>query len=228
VTEAVLTFENVTKSYRGPERSVQALAGVSLRVAAGEFVAVQGPSGCGKTTLLLTAAGLLHPDSGRVVVDGQDLYHLSAEQRARFRAGHIGFVFQQFHLVPYLSVRDNVLTPALAATVPDAAKRAEELIEQVGLTPRRLHVPASLSTGERQRVALARALLVRPRLLLADEPTGNLDLENGRLVLEKLAEYARGGGAVLLVTHDQAAAGLARRTLFMREGKLQAPTALGS
>jgi putative ABC transport system ATP-binding protein len=220
VIPAVLTIENVTKSYRGPERSVQALDGVSLRLAAGEFVAVQGPSGCGKTTLLLAAGGLLKPDGGRVIVDEQDLYNLSSEQRARFRAEHIGFVFQQFHLVPYLTVRDNVLTPALAATVPDAAKRADELIEQVGLTPRRLHVPAALSTGERQRVALARALLARPKLLLADEPTGNLDLENGRLVLEQLTAFARGGGAVLLVTHEAVAAQVAQRTLFMREGKL--------
>src|SRR5206468_6803720 len=124
-----------------------------------------------------------------------------------------GFVFQQFHLVPYLSVFDNVLTPALAQALPDAHNHAGELIERFGLSARAHHVPAELSTGERQRTALARALLKRPRLLLADEPTGNLDAENGRLVLAKLAEHAKAGGAVLLVTHDAQAAAQAHRVI---------------
>src|SRR4051794_32352919 len=124
----MLEIERLTKSYRGPEGPVPALQEVSLRVAAGEFVAVRGASGCGKSTLLLAAGGLLAPDSGRVLVDGQDLYSLSADARARFRAANIGFVFQQFHLVPYLSVLDNVLAPALAAAVPDAVARARDLL----------------------------------------------------------------------------------------------------
>jgi ABC-type lipoprotein export system ATPase subunit len=127
---------------------------------------------------------------------------MSADQRAGFRAQHLGFVFQQFHLVPFLSVLDNVLAPALAAAVPDARERAEELVAHFGLQSRRQHVPAELSTGERQRTALARALLNRPKLLLADEPTGNLDRENAGIVLEHLVRFSRAGGAVLLVSHD--------------------------
>jgi putative ABC transport system ATP-binding protein len=200
---ALLELEQITKTYRaGQAGEVRALAGISLSLAAGEFVAVQGPSGCGKTTLLLMAGGLLAPTAGRVRLNREDPYAMSADQRAGFRAQHLGFVFQQFHLVPFLSVLDNVLAPALAATVPDVRERAEELVAHFGLQSRRQHVPAELSTGERQRTALARALLNRPKLLLADEPTGNLDRENAGIVLEHLVRFSRAGGAVLLVSHD--------------------------
>ncbi len=215
-----LEIQNLTKSYRGPKGNVRAVDGISLTVAPREFVAVQGPSGCGKTTLLLAAGGLLQPSSGLVRVNGQDPYALSPEDRARFRAAHLGFVFQQFHLIPYLSVLDNVLAPSIALPVPGAADRAPELIAHFGLADRAAHVPAELSTGERQRVALARALLNRPKLLLADEPTGNLDRDNARIVLGYLAEFAKEGGAVLLVTHDAAAAEFAQRTLRLVEGRL--------
>ena len=207
----MLEVRSLSKSFRGPGETVCALADFSLTVAAGEFVAVQGPSGCGKTTLLLAAGGLLQPDRGQVVVAGTDLYALPEEERARIRAAAIGFVFQQFHLVPYLSVLDNVRAPALARQTPDARQRAEQLIEQFGLGHRLHHVPAELSTGERQRTALARALLNRPKLLLADEPTGNLDRESGRAVLGHLADFAQAGGAVLLATHDPRAAEYAHR-----------------
>jgi putative ABC transport system ATP-binding protein len=209
----MLSLRQVRKTYQGPKGPVVALADFSLEIGAGEFVAVRGPSGSGKTTLLLVAGGLLHPDSGQAVLDGQDIYRMSREARARLRAQAIGFVFQQFHLVPYLSVLDNVLTPALAQPRPDARARAMELIERFGLAPRMHHVPAELSTGERQRTALARALLNRPRLLLADEPTGNLDDANGDIVLNAFAEFAKAGGAVLLVTHDQRASTFAQRVL---------------
>ena len=194
---------------------------VSLTVAAGEFVAVQGPSGCGKTTLLLLAGVLLKPEGGEVLLQAQNLYQLSSGQRARFRAANIGFVFQQFHLVPYLSVLDNILLPTLAmAPDGDAQARALALAGQFRLTDRLHHVPAALSTGERQRTALARALLNRPKLLLADEPTGNLDRDNAVVVLDALAGFARAGGAVLLVTHDVNAAGLASRALHIRQGRM--------
>ena len=215
-----LSVKNLSKRYRGPESVVQALEGVSLSVETGELVVVEGPSGCGKSTLLLAAGGLLAPDEGQVVVDGQNLYELSPDERARFRAENIGFVFQQFHLIPYLSVSDNVLAPCLALPQPDAADRAEELIARFGLMDRRYHVPAELSTGERQRTALARALLNRPKLLLADEPTGNLDPENAEVVLGYLAEFARSGGAVLLVTHDAQAVPYAQRVIHLSEGGL--------
>jgi ABC-type lipoprotein export system ATPase subunit len=209
----MLEIRELSKTYRGPVNPLHALRELSLDVGPGEFVAVQGRSGCGKTTLLLVAGGLLHPDQGRVLVEGQDLYALSEEARAGFRAAHIGFVFQQFHLIPYLSVLDNVLAAALALPMPEARTRAEELLAELGLADRARHVPAELSTGERQRTALARALLRRPNLLLADEPTGNLDRASAEVVLTHLGEFARSGGAVLLVTHDGEAAARAQRVI---------------
>lgn len=209
----MLDLRNLCKTYRGPKGSVSALADFSLAINSGEMVAVRGPSGSGKTTLLLIAGGLLRPDAGQVFLGDQDVYELSPGARARFRARNIGFVFQQFHLVPYLSVFDNVLTPTLAAGTSRAGIRAEELLQRFGLGERMDHVPAQLSTGERQRAALARALLPQPRLLLADEPTGNLDTANGEAVLASLAEFARAGGGVLLVTHDVRVAEFADRIL---------------
>ncbi|MFA5192790.1 MAG: ABC transporter ATP-binding protein [Verrucomicrobiia bacterium] len=218
--ETILELRDVQKHFRRPDGVVRAVESVSLRIGAGEFVAVQGPSGSGKTTLLMAAGVLMQPDSGTVVVTGEEPYKLSADGRAAFRATRIGFVFQQFHLVHYLNVLDNVLTAALASQSADAKDRARELIGRFGLASRESHVPSELSTGERQRVALARALLNRPRLLLADEPTGNLDEENGRLVLDCLGGFAKEGGAVLLVTHDPKAAQVSHRALHMENGRL--------
>ncbi len=218
----MLRIRDINVLYRKGPRTVQAVDGASLELAPGEFVVVKGPSGSGKTTLLLVAGGLLKPNTGKVLVDGQDPYALSADDRAHLRAEKIGFVFQQFHLVPYLSVLDNVLTPCLAFPSEDARQRAEELLAHFGLADRIHHVPAELSTGERQRTAMARALLNRPKLLLADEPTGNLDDQNGQIALRHLGEFAQAGGAVLLVTHDARAAAFARRTLQLQEGKLRA------
>ena len=215
-----LQLLGLSKNYRRGQETVRAVEEVSLEIAPGELVAVQGPSGCGKTTLLLAAGGLLHPTGGEVRVDGQDLYKLAPAQRARVRALKIGFVFQQFHLLPYLSVLDNILTPELALSESNRRRRAEELAVRFGLQERLQHVPAELSTGERQRVALARALLNEPRVLLADEPTGNLDRDNATAVLDHLAAFAGDGGAVLLVTHDAAAAQKARRVLRMKSGRL--------
>ena len=215
----VLAVEGIGKTYRGARGTVEALAGVSLAVDAGELVVVQGPSGCGKSTLLLAAGGLLEPDAGSVQLEGRDLYALSSEQRARLRAKRVGFIFQQFHLVPYLSVLENVLAPSLAAPVAGARERARELIVRFGLGERMEHLPAELSTGERQRAALARALLNRPQLLLADEPTGNLDQKNSELVLQHLADFARSGGAVLLVTHDADASRQAQRVIRLERGR---------
>ena len=216
----MLRLDNLTKVYRGADADVRALDGVSVEAGPGDFVAVQGPSGCGKTTLLLVAGGLLRPDGGRVAFDGQDPYALAPEGRAGFRASQVGFVFQQFHLLPYLTVLDNVLVASLAMPSDGARQRAGELIEHLGLAGRAGHVPAALSTGERQRVALARALLNRPRLMLADEPTGNLDRASARAVLGHLAEFAKGGGIVLLVTHDVRAAEYASRTVHMTDGRI--------
>lgn len=222
----LLQLENVCKTYRGQPQTIRALDDVSLELDAGEFVAVCGPSGCGKSTLLLTIGGLLAPDSGSVVLDGNDPSKMTPNARAEFRSRSVGFVFQQFHLVPYLSILDNVLAPALAVanSKEDAQSRALQLIEHFGLSDRQQHVPAELSSGERQRTALARALLNQPKLLLADEPTGNLDRESAAIVLGHLREFAERGGAVLLVTHDERAVTYADRTIPIRAGRIEQPS----
>lgn len=217
----VLRLTDVSKTYTGGSGRIVALDRVSLTVDAGEFAAIQGPSGCGKTTLLLTAGTLLQPDAGEIMFGDRPVQGLSAAERARLRAESIGFVFQQFHLVPYLSVLDNVLAPALAGHRNGQLARAHALIERFGLAARARHVPAELSSGERQRCGLARALLNQPRLLLADEPTGNLDEENAAVVLAALREFADAGGAVLLVTHDVRAAASATTMLRMQAGRLE-------
>ncbi len=217
----VLELEALSKRYPRRGGAVSALDGVSFRVEAGQFATIRGPSGSGKTTLLLAAGGLLAPDAGAVRVNGQSLYALGADARARFRAAQIGFVFQQFHLIAYLTILDNILAAGLAtgAAGPAARERAAELAATFGLAHRADHVPADLSTGERQRVALARALFNRPRLLLADEPLGNLDDRNAGIVLDHLRRFARGGGAVLMATHN---AGLREDALYRLEaGTLQ-------
>ena len=218
---ALLELSNVHKAYKARSNDVNAVDGVSLKLEAGEFVAVEGPSGCGKSTLLLLAGGLLAPDSGTVQVVGESPYEMNTNARSQFRANTIGFVFQQFHLIPYLSVLDNVMAPSIATGIDDPAGRAHALLERFGLTDRSRHVPGELSSGERQRVALARALLNSPKLLLADEPTGNLDAENATTVLDHLREFATAGGAVLLVTHDPQAAGRADRSVRLRAGKVE-------
>lgn len=216
----VLRLSNVSRSFKGPDGAVEAVSNVSLEVAPAEMVAVRGPSGCGKTTLLLMAGALLRPTSGKVTINGQDPYGLPPDARSALRAGSVGFVFQQFHLIPYLSVRDNVLAATVARPSADAGAYVEELIGRFGLAERKRHVPAQLSTGEQQRVALARALVNRPGLVLADEPTGNLDAENVGIVLTYLKEFTASGGGVLLVTHDSAVADHADRTLQMESGRI--------
>ena len=221
----MLILSQISKHYRrNGQIAVRALEAVSLQVNGGEFVVVQGPSGSGKTTLLLVAGGLLAPTEGRVEFDGGDVYSLSQRRRDALRAGRIGFVFQQFHLISYLNVLENVLAPSLAGPEPARAEeRAQELLARFKLTARQNHFPAELSTGERQRVCLARALLNRPVLLLADEPTGNLDRENARIVLDCLGDFARSGGSVLMATHSREAASCGNRLLTLEEGKLAGP-----
>lgn len=215
-----LELEELSKSFKSGSNQVHAVDGVSLTVEAGEFLAIKGPSGCGKSTLLLMVGGLLSPDSGRVLIEGADPYALSTDQRAHFRSTQIGFVFQQFHLVPYLNVLDNVLVPAIATGLSNANDRAHELIASFGLEHRLHHTPAELSTGEKQRVALARALFHHPKVLLADEPTGNLDSENSEIVLQALSQFAKDGGCVLMVTHDDQAVKSAQRVLGINAGRL--------
>lgn len=220
----MIELAHVTKTYRGQQTPVTALDDVSLSMGEAEFVAVRGPSGCGKSTLLSLIAGLDTPTAGRVIVDGVDLTRASSAARAAFRAERVGFVFQLFHLLPYLSVLDNVL--AGAARGASARPRAVELLERFQLGHRLRHRPAELSIGERQRTAMARALINEPRLILADEPTGNLDPENAATVLEGLHQFQAAGGTVLMVTHDDAASSSARRTIHLRAGRLVSEAAV--
>lgn len=216
----LLKVTNLTKEFAGASGTIRALDDVSLSVDAGQLLAVRGPSGCGKTTLLLTVGGLLQPNGGTVHLDGHDPYRLPPDGRAGFRARNVGFVFQQFHLVPYLSVLENVLAPALAGAADGLPERAWELVRYLHLEDRAHHLPAKLSTGERQRTAVARAMLRSPRLLLADEPTGNLDGDSAQAVLTCLAEFAKRGGAVILATHDDRAACYASKEARMDAGRI--------
>lgn len=212
----------ITKIFRSSHSPVSALENVSFKVGTGQFAAIQGPSGSGKTTLLLALGGLQRPDAGKVFLEGQDLYALGGDAAAAFRATHIGFVFQQYHLLPYLSVLENVLAPVMAQSRRNGLDRARQLVARFGLEGRADHVPAALSAGERQRVALARALLHEPKLLLADEPTGNLDRDNAETVLRYLAEFAQSsGGTVVLVTHDLHIASYAQCVIRLHQGRLR-------
>ena len=217
----MLTLEDLTRTYQTRAGQVKALESLSLNVEPGEFVVVSGPSGSGKTTLLMMVAAMLRPSRGRVRFDGQDIYELSNTQRAVFRAKNIGFVFQMFHLVPYLNVLENVQVAA-GAVGGNSRTRAEELLHRLGLDHRLGHRPGELSAGEKQRTAIARALLNQPKLILADEPTGNLDPENAGAVLSHLQEFQQAGGTVIMATHGPAAAEFATRTIRLRDGAPEA------
>ncbi|HID07899.1 MAG TPA: ABC transporter ATP-binding protein, partial [Armatimonadetes bacterium] len=176
----MVILENVTKIYQSRGGQVKALDNVNLRVERGEFVVIRGPSGSGKTTLLLIVGGMLDPTAGKVIVDGVDLTSISERARAKFRGQNIGFVFQMFHLVPYLNVIENVLLAGGAKGGNVDRERARALLKRLGLAEREQHKPSQLSVGERQRTAIARALFNQPKLILADEPTGNLDPDSAK------------------------------------------------
>ena len=213
-------LENISKIYRTRHVEVKALDEVNFQVKEGEFVLVRGPSGSGKTTLLLTIGGMLRPTEGQVIVDGSNIYAMSERERARFRAQNIGFVFQMFHLVPYLNIIENVLLSAGAMSNQVVQAEARELLKRLGLSGRERHKPSELSAGEKQRTAVARALLNRPKIILTDEPTGNLDPENAAEVIEYLAEFQRNGGTVIIVTHGRVADQYADRIIHLREGRI--------
>ncbi len=218
----VLSISGIKKSYKKVKNeAVKAVNDVSLEIGKGELVAVNGPSGCGKTTLLLIAGGLLYPDEGEIILGDTNLYDISANERDKKRAENIGFVFQQFYLVPYINILENVLIPSIGSNSYSSSleKRARELIDQFNLSHRIHHKPGELSTGERQRVALARALINEPGILFADEPTGNLDDDNAEVVLNYISGFAKEGGAVLLVTHDGRIGKQAQRTYKMKDGR---------
>jgi len=219
---------DLEQTYQSGGRPLTVLRQINLAIAAREFVAVMGPSGSGKTTLLGLLAGLDRPTKGTVRLDGEDLGRLSEDARARLRAEKVGFVFQTFQLMPTLTALENVLVPIELrgrAGRNGAAARARQLLERVGLGDRMGHYPAQLSGGEQQRVGLARAFAADPRVLLADEPTGSLDAETGRAVIDLLVELNRDAGTTLvLVTHDPALAARARRVIRLAAGSIVSDT----
>ena len=223
MTDAILMATGLTKTHQTNGAAVQALRGVDLAVAPGEFVAVMGPSGCGKSTLLHLLGGLDRPTAGEVWLDGQRVDRLGEGKRAVLRRRKLGFVFQFFNLIGNLSVVDQVELPALLAgfSAGEARRRREHLLAELGIAERASAVPAQLSGGQQQRVALARALINRPAVLLADEPTGNLDTRRGQEVLDLLARLnAERSVAVVVVTHEAEVAARARRQVHVRDGLL--------
>jgi putative ABC transport system ATP-binding protein len=221
----MLKCESLSRTYLSGGRALTVLKDISFEVEPGGFVAIVGPSGSGKTTLLGLLAGLDRPSMGRVWLDGQDLDALDEDGRARLRRERVGFVFQSFQLIPTLTALENVQVP-LELAGGDGAAPARDLLERVGLGGRGHHYPAQLSGGEQQRVALARAFSNRPRILFADEPTGNLDVRTGAVIIDLMGELNRQVGTTLvLVTHDPDLASRARRTIRLADGRVVADSA---
>jgi putative ABC transport system ATP-binding protein len=217
---SILRCDALTRTYVSGGSPIAVLKSITFDVPPGGFLAIVGPSGSGKSTLLGLLAGLDRPTSGRIVLDGQDLSALTEDERAKLRAEKVGFVFQAFHLIPTLTARENIQVP-LDLRGEDGRARAEELLARVGLLDRGHHYPAQLSGGEQQRVALARAFCNKPRILFADEPTGNLDAANGQRVIGLMTELNRELGTTLvLVTHDPDLAERARRVIRLRDGAI--------
>ena len=217
----MIELHNITKTVRSGADDLTILSDVSLCVPSGQFVALTGASGSGKSTLLGLIAGLDSPSSGRILVDGEEITTMGEDGLARIRSEKIGFVFQSFHLIPSLTAFENVLIPMEIAGERDAKARAAELLESVGLTYRGHHYPNELSGGEQQRVAIARAFANEPRILLADEPTGNLDSRNGAHIFELMEElHTQRNITLVLVTHDAALANKAQRQVVLRDGRV--------
>jgi putative ABC transport system ATP-binding protein len=218
----MLKMENASKSYQHRGQTVVALDNATVHIPRGDFVSVVGPSGSGKSTLLLTLGGMLSPSQGRILVEGQSVYDLNLTARARLRREKIGFVFQTFNLVPYLSALENVQIPLFLAKVDEQTQtdRATALLERVGLGDRLDHKPCELSVGQQQRVALARMLANDPAVILADEPTGNLDPDTSRQIIGYLEEFNAEGRTIVMVTHDPRAAERAKRVLRLESGSI--------
>jgi len=216
----MITCSDISKIYSMKNTTINAIDQVSLTINAGEFVALRGPSGCGKSSLLLTIGGMIKPTSGTVTVNEQNIYNINGKERAKFRGKNIGFIFQAFHLIPYLNVLDNILVADIH-NAKNSKENAEKLIDEFHLSLRKYHKPNELSTGEKQRVALARAFLNSPPIILADEPTGNLDPENSTIVLNHLKQYQNSGGTIILVTHQNNHEGYTNRTILMEHGKIK-------
>jgi len=216
----MIKIENLTKVYKRGNQDIIALNDISFQADSSEFILVKGPSGCGKSTLLFTLGGMLKPGNGNVEVLDRDIYSLSERGRTVFRSKNIGFVFQSYYLVPYLNVMENILLAGRLPGINISEKEALEIAGKLNLSNRLSHKPHELSVGEQQRVALTRALVTNPKVILADEPTGNLDPQNAKEVLEHLSDFHRKGGLVIMVTHGNEADSYATRQIEMKEGRI--------
>ena len=220
---SLIEIKSLSKVYESGEERVIALGDVSLNIERGEFISVMGPSGSGKSTLLTILGGLNHPTKGEVVVDEIPIYKLPLEKLADFRREYLGFIFQSFQLIPYLTVIENVMLP-LAITEKSSQEqmnRAEEILEKLGLKEKRKRLPDQLSGGEQERVAIARALVNSPPILLADEPTGNLDSKTGREIMELFRSLNDEGQSIVMVTHNPESVAFSSRTIHLRDGKVE-------
>ncbi len=219
---ALIEIENIEKHYGKNGTNVKAVSGISTEITFGEFIAVLGHSGSGKSTLLTMIGGLNHPTRGNIRVDDLDIYALNPEQRADFRKEYIGFVFQAFYLIPYLTVLENVLIPFAISDLSAAKRnsRAMQILEKVGMADKADRLPDELSGGEQERVAIARALVNEPPIILADEPTGNLDSVTSAGIMQLFADLHREGQTIIMVTHNQENLKYASRTISMKDGRI--------
>lgn len=218
----MIKIENLSKSFRTTEVETIALNNVSLEVGEKEFVAIMGPSGCGKSTLLNILGLLDNPSSGNYYLDGKEVGHLKEKDRTRVQKGNIGFVFQSFNLIDELNVFENVELPLTYLNIPadERKRRVNEILSRMNISHRAKHYPQQLSGGQQQRVAIARAVVSNPKIILADEPTGNLDSKNGQEVMELLTELNKEGTTIVMVTHSQRDAGFAGRTVHLFDGQI--------
>jgi putative ABC transport system ATP-binding protein len=216
----MLKATSISRIFKRKHGTVKALDDASLEIEDGEFVSIVGPSGSGKSTLLLALGGMSHPDKGQVLWSGHPIYDWDVTTRAKWRGTNVGFVFQSFNLVPYLTVYENVSVGLSLGTNTPAAVEIDRLLGELELSDRKDHLPSELSVGQQQRVALARALVKKPRLLLADEPTGNLDPDTGKEVMDIIKRQHAAGTTVVMITHDPDIARMAQRTIKIVEGKI--------
>ncbi|MBJ6368960.1 ABC transporter ATP-binding protein [Snuella sedimenti] len=216
----MLEIQNISKQFNSGKSNVTALNSINLKVETSEFLLIKGESGSGKSTLLFILGGMLQPSSGTIVVNDKDLCKLSEKERGSYRANEIGFVFQSYHLLPYLNVFENIMLPNTLTGAQINEADVFRIVEELGIKDRLYHKPSQLSAGEKQRVALARALIINPSLILADEPTGNLDEKNTIDVMNYLKAYQEKGGTVIMVTHGHLADTYATRTIRLDKGQL--------
>lgn len=216
----MIVLKGVEKKYITKHGEIKALDRINLQINRGEFIVVCGPSGSGKTTLLMIIAAMLKPTRGDVFIEQENIYSMSIRNRANLRAENVGFVFQMFHLIPYLNVMENVLLAGRSILRKQAVLETNKIINSLGLEKRKFHKPSELSAGEKQRTAIARAILIHPKIILADEPTGNLDPDNAEIVLRFLAKFHLNGGTVIAASHSKSANRFAKRIIYLQNGRI--------